>query len=41
MVEDDDKDLPNYYGVWPTLFGLAFGIGLTIFMFALADGFTS
>ena len=40
MVEDDDPEIGNYYGVWPTLIGLAFGIGLTVFMFALADGFT-
>ena len=40
MVEDDDREIGKYYGVWPTIFGLAFGIGLTVFMFMLADGFT-
>ena len=40
MVEDEDRNIGNYYGVWPTIFGFAFGIGLTVFMFALADGFT-
>ncbi len=40
MVEEEDRELPAYYGVWPTLFGIALGLGITIFMFALADGFT-
>ena len=30
----------NFYGVIPGVAGLAFGIGLIVFMFALADGFT-
>ncbi|MGI9424918.1 MAG: hypothetical protein ACR2PA_17100 [Hyphomicrobiaceae bacterium] len=41
MVEDDDKDIAAYYGIWPTIIGLAIGASITIFMFALADGFTS
>lgn len=41
MVEDDDPNIGNYYGVWPTIIGTLFGIGLTVFMFMLADGFTS
>ncbi len=40
MVEEEDRNLPAHYGIWPTLFGLALGAGITIFMFALADGFT-
>ncbi len=40
MVEDEDRALPAYYGVWPTLFGIALGVAIAIFMFALADGFT-
>ena len=40
MVEDDDPDISNYYGVWPTIIGTLFGAGLTLFMFMLADGFT-
>ena len=40
MVEEEDRNLPAYYGFWPTLFGLALGAGITAFMFALADGFT-
>lgn len=40
MVEDEDRTIGGYYGVWPTLIGLAFGAALTMFMFALADGFT-
>ena len=30
----------NFYGVIPGIAGLAFGIGLIVFMFALADGFS-
>jgi hypothetical protein len=40
MVEDDDPEISNYYGVWPTIIGVAFGIALTGFMFMIADGFT-
>ncbi len=40
MVEEEDRDLPAYYGIWPTVFGFVVGAGITIFMFALADGFT-
>ncbi len=40
MVEEEDRNLPGYYGVWPTLFGIALGAAITVFMFALADGFT-
>jgi hypothetical protein len=40
MVDDDDRTIGGYYGVWPTIVGLAFGGGLTLFMFMLADGFT-
>ncbi|MGI9523536.1 MAG: hypothetical protein ACR2PG_18040 [Hyphomicrobiaceae bacterium] len=41
MVEDEDRNIGNYYGVWPTIIGLLLGMGITVFMFALADGFTS
>ena len=30
----------NFYGVFPGVAGIAFGIGLIVFMFALPDGFT-
>ena len=43
-TEDGDEDsekIADYYGIWPTLIGLLFGAGLTWFMFAMADGFTS
>ena len=40
MVEDEDRDISKYYGVWPTIVGFAFGAALTVFMFMLADGFT-
>jgi len=40
MMDQDDTDISNYYGVWPTLIGVAFGGGLMVFMFAVADGFT-
>ena len=40
MVEDDDRRIGGYSGVWPTIIGLAFGGALTLFMFMLADGFT-
>ncbi|HUS98006.1 MAG TPA: hypothetical protein VMX97_14860 [Hyphomicrobiaceae bacterium] len=40
MVEDDDRTIPAYYGPWPTILGTLFGLGLTLFMFMLADGFT-
>lgn len=40
MIGDEDKDIASYYGVWPTLVGLALAAAITIFMFALADGFT-
>ena len=39
MVEND-PDVSNYYGIWPTIIGLAFGFGLIAFMFWMADGFT-
>ncbi len=41
MVEDEDRTIGGYYGVWPTIVGLLIGISITVFMFALADGFTS
>lgn len=40
MVDDEDRNIASYYGVWPTVIGLLFGGGLTLFMFMLADGFT-
>ncbi|MEM9139449.1 MAG: hypothetical protein AAGB15_06425 [Pseudomonadota bacterium] len=40
LDDDDEGGLEaNRYSVWPTLIGLAAGAGLTVFMFALADGF--
>ena len=40
MVDDEDRTIGAYYGVWPTVFGVIFGCALTLFMFMLADGFT-
>lgn len=40
MIGDEDKDIASYYGIWPTLVGLALAAGIMVFMFALADGFT-
>lgn len=40
MIGSDDDNVSAYYGFWPTLAGFAFGGGLTLFMFLLADGFT-
>ena len=40
MVEEDDRDIATYYGVWPTIVGFLLGAGMMVFMFALADGFT-
>lgn len=40
MVEEEDRTIANYYGIWPTIIGMVFGIALTAFMFILADGFT-
>ena len=39
LVEGGIHD-SNFYGVIPGVAGLAFGIGLIVFMFALADGFS-
>ena len=41
MIEEEDPaGNANYYGIWPTVIGIAFGIAIMVFMFALADGFT-
>ena len=32
---DDDS---NRFGIWPTVIGFAFGLGVVVFMFALATG---
>ena len=29
MIGDEDKDIASYYGVWPTLFGLALAAAIT------------
>lgn len=42
MILDEEENqvkLSNYYGIWPFLFGLAFGALLIWFMFAYSDGF--
>jgi len=37
MGPDNDDDGARY-GVWPSVVGFAFGIGLMVFMFAVATG---
>ena len=37
--EEDLKHIGGYYGILPTIIGLAFAAGLIAFMFAVADGF--
>ena len=37
--DDESGPASNYYGVWPTIVGLAVAGGLTWFMFRMADGF--
>ncbi|MEM9029573.1 MAG: dihydroxy-acid dehydratase [Pseudomonadota bacterium] len=39
MVEDEDRSIGKYYGIWPTLAGLLLAGGIIYAMFALADGF--
>ena len=39
MVENDNPEIGNYYGVWPTIIGVLFGAAMIAFMFLLADGF--
>ena len=34
----DSEDDSQRYGIWPSLVGFAFGIGVVAFMFALATG---
>jgi len=37
---DEDLGLAARFGVWPTVAGVLFGVGLIWIMFALADGFS-
>ena len=38
MATENGNDDSWYFGVWPTLVGFAFGVGVVVFMFALATG---
>lgn len=37
--EDDEKTVSAYYGILPTLAGIAAAVAVIALMFALADGF--
>jgi len=37
MTPESDDD-SNRFGIWPSLVGFAFGLGVVAFMFALATG---
>ena len=41
MVHDEEDSVvdSNYYGFSTAVIGVLFGLGLIVFMFALADGF--
>jgi|AP41_2_1055478.scaffolds.fasta_scaffold1721864_1 hypothetical protein len=40
MSEPTRKDHVFTYGHWAWIIGLSFAIGLTVFMFLVADGFS-
>jgi len=37
-MEADTEDDTMRYGIWPSVAGFAFGIGVVAFMFAVATG---
>lgn len=39
-LEEDAVGDSNYYGIATGIFGVLFGLGLIVFMFAVADGFS-
>jgi len=38
MTPDDPDDDSGHYGIWPTIVGFAFGLGVVAFMFGMATG---
>ena len=37
--DEDTQSLSNFYGLWPGVLGVLFGLGVIWFMFTFADGF--
>lgn len=37
--DEEDGNISAYYGILPGIAGVLLGLGLIVFMFALADGF--
>jgi len=38
MTPEDDGDDSKRFGIWPTVAGFAFGLGVVALMFGLATG---